>query len=130
MRGVMRPCLEHRCPRFAATGKSRCKQHQLEHDRTHVGPSQQIVRTSRWKKLRARLIRERRRADKTWLCGICGRAITDVTQIEVDHIVLVSVDPSRAWDESNLRLAHRTCNRRRPRPRAPKPGSEEWRVGR
>lgn len=127
-----RPCIERLpgrvgCPNYASPGKARCPEHDREHERTRVGPSKKVTQGTRWRSLRARLIRDQRRRDGTWLCGICGRAITDGL-IEVDHIVPVAVDPDRAYDESNLRLAHRSCNRSRKRVRGPRPGSAEWRA--
>jgi 5-methylcytosine-specific restriction endonuclease McrA len=40
------------------------------------------------------------------ICHLCGIAGADT----VDHLVPTSVDPSRRWDVTNGRPAHRSCN--------------------
>src|ERR1700691_2291195 len=95
-----RPCI-HRdqngaCIRYALPNESRCFEQHREYERSHIGPSQTVVRTARWKRLRAKLIRERRRADGTWRCQLCGKLIDDAKLIEVDHRVPVAEDPSLA----------------------------------
>jgi 5-methylcytosine-specific restriction endonuclease McrA len=127
---VRRPCLERGCREYADGSKSRCPAHEAEYERKRKTPSQKIAQTSKWRTLRARLIRKRRRSDGTWMCALCNAPITDQRDIELDHIVPVSVDESRAFDESNLRVVHRTCNRSRKRVRADVPGSPEWRAAR
>jgi 5-methylcytosine-specific restriction endonuclease McrA len=112
MTAVKRPCLERGCPRCAEPGRSRCAEHQSAKERARSRtPSSTVTWTAKWKRIRAQLIRMRRREDGTWLCEICDRPITTETEIEVDHVQPVAYGGA-TFDESNLRLAHRRCNRR------------------
>jgi 5-methylcytosine-specific restriction endonuclease McrA len=117
----VKPCIERpdgrACVEYTVPSKSRCEMHQRQFDREHVTPSSTITWTAKWKRIRAKLIRDRRRTDGRWRCQICGLLIVDVGDIEVDHRVPVSEDPSLAWEVTNLRVTHRRCNRSRPRPR-------------
>jgi 5-methylcytosine-specific restriction endonuclease McrA len=109
---MKRPCLERGCVRYCEPGKSRCVEHERERDRARERtPSSTVTWTARWKRLRASVIRKHRRHDGTWLCGICCEPISTEAEIEVDHIEPVAYGGA-AFDESNLRVAHRRCNRR------------------
>lgn len=106
------PCIERDehgrgCPRYAEHGRSRCAEHEAQHERERRTPSQKITETHRWKKLRAELIRTR-----PWVCAICGKRIATADEIEADHIVAVA-DGGAPFDPRNVRLSHRSCNRRR-----------------
>lgn len=126
----VRPCIERLpegkgCPLYALEGKSRCAEHEREYQGQRKTPSQKIAQTARWRKLRARVIREQKRRDGTWQCEICLRPITDEREIDLDHVMPVAMG-GEPYDETNVRLSHRHCNRSRKRPRGPKPGSDEW----
>lgn len=71
---------------------------------------------------RWRRIRENFRAARIQPCAICDGVEGDIDYdaeaneplaMELDHIVPLSVDPTRAEDPSNLRPVHAVCNRRR-----------------
>lgn len=116
MSAVKRPCIERdasgrACPRYAVKG-SRCAEHEAERVRNRArSPSSTVAWTAKWKRVRAAIIRKRRRPDGTWRCEICNGTITSASEIDVDHVVPVS-DDGEAYAESNLRVAHRRCNRR------------------
>ncbi len=116
MSGVQRPCIERdqngrACPRYAING-ARCAEHERERERNRArSPSSTITWTARWKRVRAVVIRKRQDDDGTWQCDVCNGTITSASEIDVDHIVPVS-DGGEPYAESNLRVAHRTCNRR------------------
>ena len=42
-----------------------------------------------------------------WTCWLCGHAIQRPEDFSIDHVVPISVDPTRAWDVTNWRPAHR-----------------------
>jgi 5-methylcytosine-specific restriction endonuclease McrA len=46
-----------------------------------------------------------------WFCHLCGREFLDPTQMTVDHLVAKIHGGSN--DDSNLRLAHMSCNSER-----------------
>jgi 5-methylcytosine-specific restriction endonuclease McrA len=115
---IARPCSVYPCPE-PATVKGKCAAHARQADTarnaTRSG-SLSVYRSTRWRRLRARLLR-----DRPWCedpAG-CREAATDV-----DHVVPIAAggDP---WDEGNLRpLCHRhhsrktaTIDRRRERER-------------
>jgi 5-methylcytosine-specific restriction endonuclease McrA len=89
------------------TTGTRCELHEAEHERNRRTPSQKVTETARWKKLRAKLIRTR-----PWVCAICGKPIRTAAEIEADHIEPVS-EGGAPYDPANVRLSHRSCNRRR-----------------
>lgn len=68
--------------------------------------------TAQWKRMRARLIRER-----PHFCHWCSKALDHraprgaPNAIEVDHLVPVSLRPDLADELSNLTLACYPCNR-------------------
>lgn len=114
----LRPCIERDpvtrkgCPRYALPGGSRCRECEAEHERNRGrSPSSRITWTAQWKRVRARVVDARRLREGTWTCEICGQRILSATDIDVDHIVPVS-EGGAGYDEANLRLAHRRCNRR------------------
>jgi len=53
------------------------------------------------------------------VCHLCGQDIDlslhhhDPLSFTVDHLIPISIDPSKAEDLSNLRPAHKTCNSRK-----------------
>lgn len=117
MSPVMRPCAwrdpatRRGCTSLVEArkgGPSYCPEHQPQRQ---VGPSSRVVSTVRWKRLRERVIDRHERSNGTWVCGICDGTITDRKDIEVDHIVAVSMGGA-AYDEANLRVTHKRCNRR------------------
>lgn len=116
MSPVNRPCIERdedgrACPRYAVNG-ARCAEHERERVRNRVrSPSSTIAWTARWKRVRASVIRKRQESDGTWQCEICNGTIASATEIDVDHIKPVA-EGGEPYAESNLRVAHRRCNRR------------------
>ena len=70
----------------------------------------------RWRKLRSEVLRT---SDVCWICQKPGSTT-------VDHIVPVSLDPSRALDPTNVRPAHLTCNSARGNGRRGMPTSRPW----
>lgn len=70
----------------------------------------------RWRKLRASVLRE---SDVCWICGERGST-------SVDHIVPVSLDPTRALDPTNVRPAHLSCNSSRGNGRRGMATSRPW----
>ena len=64
------------------------------------GFEQRVYSSARWQELRARVLQ--RDGFSCWVCG--GRATV------ADHRVPMSVDASRAFDESNLRGCCVSCN--------------------
>lgn len=74
-------------------------------------------RTTRWRKLRARLYERDRRADAPcWICGqpIDYRAPARTPDAwEPDHFIPVSERPDLAFDPGNILPAHCSCNRSR-----------------
>ncbi|MGO9102503.1 MAG: HNH endonuclease [Mycobacterium sp.] len=82
----------------------------------------------KWQKFRDALKAEWRKRDAPcWRCG--GRILWDgpanySQSYECDHVVPVSVDPSRMWDKTNLAPAHVACHRSLTPPEPPPPG--EW----
>jgi len=119
---TVRRCIERGC--LELTAGSRCTFHEAERERNRRTPSQRITETHRWKLLRAELIETR-----PWVCGICGNRIATRDEIEADHIVPVA-DGGAPFDPTNVRLSHRSCNRRRraSRVRRPWPGSTAHRF--
>lgn len=79
--------------------------------------------TAQWKRLRARLIRER-----SHVCHWCGKALDPQAPrgasnaIEVDHVVPVSLRPDLAAELSNLVLVCHPCNRSKGARQHPKAG--------
>jgi 5-methylcytosine-specific restriction endonuclease McrA len=69
-----------------------------------------------WKRVRAEVLRA---SDVCWICGKGGAT-------SVDHVVPVSLDPSRALDPTNLRPAHLGCNSARGNGRRGMPTSRPW----
>jgi 5-methylcytosine-specific restriction endonuclease McrA len=58
-------------------------------------------RTTRsFRKMRLRIL------EMSDICWLCGQAGADT----VDHIIPLSLDPSRGEDPTNLLPAHRSCN--------------------
>lgn len=58
-------------------------------------------RTTRtFRKMRQRIL------EMSDICWLCGQPGADT----VDHLVPLSIDPTRGEDPSNLLPAHRTCN--------------------
>ena len=47
-----------------------------------------------------------------WTCGICGQPV-DLPNLDLDHIVDRSVDPSRRLDPTNIQPSHHSCNIRK-----------------
>ena len=115
---VLRPCI-HRtvagvaCPEYALEGKSRCLEHEQSYQRNRITPSQRITQSTQWRKLRKRLMRERRLRIGGWTCGLCGGRIVDEGDVEGHHVVEVAVAPHLAFEPSNVMLVHRSCNRRK-----------------
>ena len=66
---------------MAVPGGSRCLEHHREFERAHVTPSQKVTQTSRWRRLRAKVIAERRLRDGTWECEICHAPIEDTASV-------------------------------------------------
>ena len=66
-----------------------------------------FYKTARWQRLRMQiLIRD------LFTCQWpgCGRVIAQTSQLVADHIIPVRIDPSRKWDESNLRCLCAACH--------------------
>jgi len=64
-------------------------------------------KTARWQRLRwSILVRDR----FTCQWDLCGRVIADTSQLVADHMVPARIDPSRKWDESNLRCLCAACH--------------------
>jgi hypothetical protein len=72
----------------------------------------QDINNTRWRKLRARVLREATR------CNNCRRPLDkngppgDASP-EVDHVLPVATHPHLMWDRSNLQALCRQCNRRK-----------------
>lgn len=62
----------------------------------------------RWKKLRRRVL-----VESGFRCSECYASVSGKGQSRVDHIVPVKVDPSKAWDISNLRVLCVSCDNKR-----------------
>ena len=66
-----------------------------------------FYKTARWQRLRMQiLIRD------LFTCQWpgCGRVIAQTSQLVADHIIPVRIDPSRKWDETNLRCLCAACH--------------------
>lgn len=109
----VRPCIVPRCPLYAEPGKSRCAEHEAEHERQRKTPSQKVTNTHRWRKLRRQIIDS---TPRPWWCAICGLLITDETDLELDHRTPVS-EGGEPYDPTNVRMTHARCNRSRRAPR-------------
>ena len=73
--------------------------------------------TQRWRRLRKKLYERDRMANAPcWICGepIEYRARPGTPRAwEPDHVRPVNLYPELAYDESNIRPAHASCNRAR-----------------
>ncbi|UDY36277.1 HNH endonuclease [Dermatobacter hominis] len=65
--------------------------------------------TAAWKRIRRSVQASVRASGAT--CHRCGAFIRPDEPIDVDHLVPVAVDPSRALDPTNVAPCHRRCNR-------------------
>jgi 5-methylcytosine-specific restriction endonuclease McrA len=110
-----KPCSEHRCPEYAVPGGARCKAHG-----GNVTQSGRITQTARWRRLRRELIGA---APRPLTCALCQRPIADEKDVEVDHVKPVSRGGA-PYDPADLRLTHKSCNRRRRRTPGPRPGRD------
>jgi len=88
----LRPCIDCGQP----SEGSRCPEHTVDRRRGRAQRSHQ------WRVLSARI-----RKQQPW-CEHCHAT----EHLQVDHIVPVSVDPSREYDVSNLRVLCRPCHGR------------------
>lgn len=61
----------------------------------------------KWLAFRAKFLKDKKNFQGYYICENCERGFT---HIEVDHIVKRSIDPSRVYDESNLRLLCHECH--------------------
>lgn len=73
-----------------------------------------VAGTVRWKRLTARVIHKRREDDGTWQCEVCNGTISYRSEIDIDLVKPVS-QGGELCAESDLRVAHRRCNRRQRR---------------
>jgi 5-methylcytosine-specific restriction endonuclease McrA len=63
--------------------------------------------TRAWREARVPVLATARR------CALCGGAPSPADPFEVDHIKPVATHPHLEYEPTNLRAAHRSCNRRR-----------------
>ena len=68
-------------------------------------PRRRFYDTAAWQRLRDRHIRLARQNGMT--CQLCGTTIGPQDAVDIDHIVPLKEEPSRALDPSNLRPLHR-----------------------
>ena len=94
----MKPCLD--CGAPASATRCRACTRVIENE------TERLQRTYRWRRFSERLRR------KSNLCDICQRPATDDDPITVDHIIPVSLRPDLAFELTNCRLAHLSCNSR------------------
>lgn len=66
-----------------------------------------FYKTARWQRLRMRVL-ERDLFTCQW--PGCGRIEADTSKLVADHEVPVRIDPSRKWDETNLRCLCSACH--------------------
>lgn len=69
-----------------------------------LGPGK---KSKAWVKFRADFIKDKKNFEGYYVCEMCERW---VEYIEVDHIVKRSIDPSRVFDPTNLRLLCHDCH--------------------
>lgn len=76
---IRRPCIHHRCTRYAVQGGSRCAVHELERERKRWDEGSTGSRGSRpgWRRLRVKVWREQGRR-----CGVCR---DDVREFFLHH---------------------------------------------
>lgn len=67
-----------------------------------------MVSQKEWLKFRAKYLKGKKNFQGYYVCERKGEWVTN---IEVDHIVKRSIDPSRVLDETNLRLLCPPCHR-------------------
>ena len=64
-----------------------------------------FYKTDVWRKLRYRVLRK-----YGGRCQLCGRSAKDGVVLHVDHIIPLSIDFSKAFDEDNLQVLCEDCN--------------------
>ncbi len=99
-----RRCSIPYCPNPAERGGSRCREHRATHDRERKGRG--IYTTARWRKLRARVLRDEPN------CRLCGQPAT-----HVDHIIDWRKG-GPTWDVHNLQPLCASCHGRKTRAEA------------
>lgn len=92
----LKPCIAPRCGELSE--ESRCPEHRIKYRPKSTKRSRN--NPTRWKALSRRL-----RRLQPW-CTQCNAT----EHLTVDHIVPVSVDPDREFDESNLQVLCKSCN--------------------
>jgi len=91
-----RPCIVHRCPRYAVPGGSRCPEHGGKRS-----PSSQVTLTAAHRRARAALV-----ARLPLDCWICGKPILTADDLNADHVNHVSMGGS----DDQVAPAHARCN--------------------
>jgi 5-methylcytosine-specific restriction protein A len=81
----------NRCQQCAAT-------HAAKHPTTARGYG------ADWQRVRRRILDR-----DQWTCYLCQKILVG-TDATVDHVIPLSIDPSRRLDEDNLRACCRSCN--------------------
>lgn len=66
-----------------------------------------ITRTGKWQRLKKKFKAGKDDFQGYYPCNQCGKSFKE---IEVDHIIKRSVDPSRIYDETNLQLLCHDCH--------------------
>ena len=115
---MTRACIERLpdgrgCPNYIdRPNTSRCADHRAAYERKrNRSPSSAVSQTHRWRRVRQAIVAERQRPDGTWTCELCRLPIADPRDIDVDHKKPVA-EGGEPYDRENLRVAHRSCNRR------------------
>ena len=74
------------------------------HSRRAAGNTQNIAKLTED-------VLKRIKGEETVNCGICGRAISDADEFQVDHIVPITKGGTHELE--NLQPAHENCNKRK-----------------
>lgn len=93
---TVRVCLESGCGEWVTPPHRRCPEHRRAQPRS---PTSAVVNTSRWRRLRRRVLERDR-----YRCRTCGAPAT-----QVDHVVPVALGGD-AYDERNLAASCVRCN--------------------
>ena len=100
-------------------GRSRCVKCDVW--RPELPEERFVYRTERWRRT-SRVLREE--ADhKCQLCGATG------VRLEVDHIVPIRKDPSKAFDSENLQVVCVPCHRKEESKRSPRAKAYRKQLG-